>query len=954
MAPPKTSNTTTNATTSASATGTDSAPHERDPSPQPTHANSSVKAKIVPPYKGPLRLNYKISDKKTVLSTIGSFAYCWKRDDGGAWTEIGLLLADGNGFLRNVDSFLRQKMHSYEDTYWLNDRGKVLNFCWDQDTLDKQAPKFMFEQSPVREFLLVFSPVDLLCNESYVNANFKDSTARNYQRQDYYFDDIYKLSEPNSSWLDANSGSSFLFKITPEIINKGICAPPNFIEWLAIVYRCVAENSWNNHSFMKIKSAHLETVQALQYIMAILEVTRDFPLKEESGPDNEESCKQRLDWGIELVDTLGADVVNVCQKNPEYLTEESNYLTKARSLCQTIINVLECKDLSASLKFLYDNKRIDNQPFLDKLGDKAFNRILVAAYCGIAASPCEDLSGGFYKREILPYKIRLAFSLDEGQLDLIRTLLSPSILKNNFPYLDDTIVLKHAAEIESSLTKDIGLEELVATAGELGTKIEPSSICPAGSILSQWAESSLNGYWDNQVGSADGIQVMLAYYDRIGQAQLLREEKRISGKLNYLKYVLGLRVAVKLEGQTELGKLHPKVIAPNPNQSKPVSLPKQASVGAIPPYNRAAHLKEVSSKSKAPGLWKRLIETKDGLNPREPLDNPYLSSIAFSALSIAGGIFGAMETWDKIKKDAKDNKRPDPVDLLKFIKSIAEIGVSITGLGPYEIKRLPILAKIVEHFSSVVEPYAYFIDAYSYCQQCYSAFQKGKTGDAIVKGIMAADYFYLGTVSTGKVLYKAIARRAAKEAVLKTAESLIDIGTGIGFVILVPDLVMTAIDMVYVIEKAVYKPFGAVDTIISQLLDDRWEPKDEDAKRIFQDYESLRGCHSVPIYSSTAGKYEWKQIKDFLLGKTVVGITYPNKLGYRNVKIDEAIHALDKKGIPTKVMCLVTGLDEKLMEEKLEKLHDENRTGLNNAIAIHDHNVETNWLQNNGIKISSM
>ena len=74
--------------------------------PLKTAANTSTKAKVIPPYKGPLALHYKVQATTKVPSTVGSFVYCWERVNNGSWKNNGILFVDKECKLRNAEKFI--------------------------------------------------------------------------------------------------------------------------------------------------------------------------------------------------------------------------------------------------------------------------------------------------------------------------------------------------------------------------------------------------------------------------------------------------------------------------------------------------------------------------------------------------------------------------------------------------------------------------------------------------------------------------------------------------------------------------------------------------------------------------------------------------------------------------------------------------------------------------------
>ncbi|MFP4461912.1 MAG: hypothetical protein ACLFQE_06915 [Thermotogota bacterium] len=902
-----------------------------------------------------LKLKWKYSDGTSEL-TKRRFVYCWERisKEANKWRPVGLLLSDNEGTLRLVEQTIREnqkKKKSDELTHKVNvetdhtatqgnnaqntqaEKEKINSFdlpsLVDEFTFsDSENAPFLFKRR--RMYYAVFCPIELFLSSEFRNSS--NETIKNW------ISGSALKSAPDQKWLDdPKYGKKFV--VTSSIVNSGIEVPRILVEWLSLLFRLCEKMNILRSDFVNYSKHHLETIECINIIISILWVMRDNPEKvvkngKVTGYKGRDPNKEIIDDPDALKVTNAMIILDRLSEkiSSEYLGEEAEKIffsenrEKFKEVTEDICSILTDDEFRTTFRELEVDEDFKKQPFLDLLRDFSLADIITESYVAISQSPTDSVREEFYRNEILPFKIRTSYTLDDEQIQNLETIISPEILRHYLPHVSQDDIQEMVDTIHSELIRDFDTEECKNLIENLKVPINPNRICNEKSVLEILASSPLNNFWQNQWGTKSNLGLIISLFAKDSENTILK----LSGSQTALKALLidvrsGFSLAHPEIKYTEKPYVSGKSARRQRIKNKRLAKLNagQTAPGAShkTPNNNAA-TKDTFSKSVVSGLFK----TSDGKNKIDWRDgqSPYAVSMLFSSISLLITIQGTYNVLRRI--ESKGNATLE--DMIELFKCFAAGGFSLSGILPEKALNTPLMNKITGKFIKYVTPANLLLSLWTYSSQCKKAIEYKDFNLVILtafKASITAVAFTAATVRTVcyRLLMKKLIREATAKAVAKVAVGVLEAYSLVMLVIESIDIGMMLSKM-YRVHK--FRTLGAVTGLLEH-LDQRFaEGFDVEANGKL--YKTKAYC-AHPNVNVKWGKetYSWKQIKDYFQEKTMLGLTVGTHIPYWNIDRVEGIIELNKKGVPEELVAHLMKEDPKtIIKENLNLISLKNRS----------------------------
>lgn len=873
------------------------------------------------------------------------FFLCWHKRAKYKFEFKGILLGDEKGYLRRVPSF-DYLLKKFPTPY------RVWHF-----PIARELKLFEFEFDDF--YYLIPFPVDLFLSESLGNPGYIQNPKQYFQQlveKDYPPEPCFE----DESWDGNEEAFQFgtFFKVKDNMAHQGLAVKTTFMEWLGLINYLVYLANAEKKIFDTVSNHHTETYGLLKFVQSTLEtMTRHPDVEDGYEPRHYQFHAMDLSNAIKVTENLAQHVHDNYLESGECKRRFENYTSKAARSCNNLIAIFQSDVFLAACREVKEQ-----EPYHDWLKQNAFADLVTDALTLIAYHPDEQKRDLFYRQEILPTELRLAYKLDADQLDTIKTILAPEVLKTMLPHRSDREIAAYYAEICNNLYEDIvgggEYSELIET---FQVNPEKMSVTKGTSVIHNLLAGHIGSLWNNQWGPPSYIGHIIdcfsGSFEKMASDQ--PDKKRAAMMLVY-------RIRTSVAVTTSNLTVWDKGLAINIKTNR---LKQTVRVERIARYDYTAFKGKAQGKGGMFGKWvsEKLFgpdgwRTKKGQKLVLKSEAPAAINLFCSAVSLYVAVRDTMTTVESIK-NSKEGMTAEHI--LQLYQAFTAGGFAVTGLLPSQWLDT-VLGRNVNRYlvGGVISPINMSIRLFSHADRCKTEFAQGEYDLAILNGFQTALYAYgLWNVSrlalfnlaksksiAGRVTQK-ILFLAFKRTVKSQVRSALTGRKLVAFIDVALSAVFLAQEVSNAIRNMKYKPMGLC-TEFTDMLEKKFE-KDTVEEIEGRKITIPRYGKDIKVELPPSGKeFNWLQIRDCLQGKPVAGLVM-NNLAFWNIHPEKGRDELIDKGIPLAYVAYLCKLNkDELEREKLKTVEDGNNDMLDvfqepdKAERIYRSKA---WLERNGV-----
>lgn len=834
---------------------------------------------------------------------------CWRRKAKYQYENNGILVADEKGFLRKIGLF-DDLLEKYNSPYRL----------WHcSHSLELKLFEFDFDQS----YYIIPFPADLFLSEKLGNPEYQRNPANYFRtlvQRDYPPEPCFE----DRNWNGDESAFQFgtFFKVTTGISgNNGLPVKTTFLEWLGLIHYYVYIANTEKKIFDSFSYHHTESYGMLRYIKSTLEAMMQHP---------EQSFAYRASEFNDL--NNAARITGNLSDQIEHEFIESDYMKRRLALYEKRVSLC-CDNLIAIFQsdlFLDACKEVnENEPYRDWLKANCFADLITDALALIANHPDEVKSLLFYIFNVHPVEVRLAYKLDTVQLDFIKTLLSPGVLKTMLPHRSDSDIQRLYREVCDNLYPDIiGGDELKDVIGTLFVEPEKMNVTGGAVVPHFLLYGKITGIWGNNWNRSHYIDRVIesfsASFERVVNdyeaiGQLVEKE---TGACITKMLVYRVRTAVAV-ASSDLSNWDTGLCI----DTNATSRGKPLEMKGMAHYD----YREFRDKVKDFGFGRRISENLFDRNGWRPSSNRILTEslpgegLFCSAVALYVAVRDTLSTIDEIEKNNNDITA---VHMLQMFQAFTSGGLALSGMLPQKWLATALGQKFERYLvNGTLNPASFAVNLFKHSDRCKNAFFRKEYESAVLNAFQASFYAY-GLFSYGRYAFLKLLKAPLAGGIQNLVVTKI---LAVTKVITWPLLgIKAGIVISENIRRGRYRTMG----LISQFADDLDAKFDKDTvieienRRVRIPRYGFDLRTPLPPGSDT---FNWSDIYRCLKGNEVRRLTM-GKLQFRNIDVDKAKGLLFKEGVPPAYVAFLCGMDWEKMEETMSVEIDQNNRSISEIL----------------------
>lgn len=894
--------------------------------------------------------------------------FCWGKV-GNSWRRHGLLLADSDGTLLNLqfvldrNAYIRKQTieeisqsmsgagvtgggvfnagalsehygekfeHAFDSSYDIQKR--ISDDCSEKQTVERIADSIEkarkdkatlralhFPFVGGREYYLCYCPMEMLSDEKMaVEANRKKTLPEILQCD----------KKPRNEWL-SNDTNGLTFTVTEELVRRGwIDMPVNLIEWIAHVYDLTQDINGLQRQYVRVRNFHLETISYLDTMQAIYRTMLDCP-------DNTEQLFRRFNFGSvspdpkETLYRLRKSTIGKRLQNADDFCEEL-----ARIVQQRYIDSTETpQSLPGYEKELTDTYQKEMGKRCDKLYEVLKGHEFGKLFQEFAQSRDSFVFTHILEEERLSSLLGeawavLAFHPDENKKEQIyRESILPFLI-----CVSSTINPKASGRLTGIMSRDT-LKALYPQKNE--AEIEE--------MFSE-TESTLRSEW-----------TINEYTSKLGE-----EKVKLNAAGDFTKTVLFSFVTSDLKKcYDSFGTIFSYFNASNRNLAMSIH-DLALSTRLLCMYIRsAAHI----SLGKADGddeyflnWFTNHLSTEAQIDcSGMPSESTGLSGvnkigILFSAVGLFSAVYGANKVLARVEKEKGGNA--DIKDCLELYQSFSAGAASAFDLADQTIGMNTALGRRIGTVLKFAGVGADVISLSNFAKSCVT-YYKDEEHDLL---FLEAFRFSAALVSLNAQLVQLLVRKVAISAARRTAISAASksVGSFIGLVMFLIELPALIESIANMIDLHRFRTQGATASIATKKLKERFDKElcttvcgkeyrlgkySDDSNLVLKykaDQQGIFGGYSTEEFS-----LKFEELADFLAGlKSLKG--FANHVHFWNLDKEEGTQVLIDAGVPSPIIAYMMGRRASEVNEKVFGFGRGLRTSLSGILNNRDKDIIEN------------
>ncbi len=905
-----------------------------------TRVGAAMKARIISGAGTPLKVKSLESGDDFIRNRL---FFCWGKV-GNSWRRHGLLLADSDGTLLNLQFVLDRNTYVRERTIEEISRtmsgtgvgggnefnARVLSGHYKEEfehafdssyDLQKQVSQDLSEQMTLeriadgiekarekkntlralhfpfiggRDYYLCYCPMEMLSDEKMAVAENRTKTLPEILQCD---------GKPKEEWL-INDTNGVLFTVSEELVGRGwIDVPLNLIEWIARVYDITHDINGLQRQYVRVRNYHLETISYLDTIQALYRAMLHHP-------DDPERLYRRFNFG-----SLSPD------------PKETLYRLRKSTVGKRIQDADDfCKELAEMVR----NRYIDSTETSQSL--PVYEKELTDTYVREMGSRCDKLYSiltqprfGDLFREFTQSRESFVFThiLDEERLSVLLgeswavLAFHPDENRKRLIYQDS--ILPFLICVSSTINPDAsGRLNGIMSRDTLKALYPQKTDAEIEEIYSE-TESTLRSEWT------------ISEY----KSRFAGENLKLDGAGDFTKTVLFSFVTSDLKKcHDSFGTIFSYFDESNRNLAMSVH---DIALGTrlLCMYIRgAAHI----SLGKADGDDEYFLKWfTNQLSTEARIDCTGISSdatglsgankvgILFSAVGLFSAVYGAHKVLSRIEKE--NGGKVGIKDCLELYQSFSAGAASAFDLADQTLGMNTALGRRIGSALKFAGVGADLVSLSNFAKSCVT-YYKDEEHDLL---FLEAFKFSAAMVSLNAQLVQLLVRKIAISTVRKTAISAASksVGSFIGLVMFLVELPAIIESIANVIDLHRYRTQGAVASIATKSLKERFDRElyttvcgkkyrlgkySDDSGLVLKykaDQQGMFGGYSTEEFSL---KYD--KLADYLSGlKSLKG--FVNHVRFWNLDEESGTRALIDAGVPAPIIAYVMGRGTSDVNEKV-------------------------------------
>lgn len=889
---------------------------------KPLNANSANKAIIGYVDYVPLQVIYKglkTSDNKKVTGANRLFL-CWKKESDGRFKFQEILIGDERGILRIVPSFthLLKKMNTPFKIWGTN--------------ISRNYSFFRFKLN--KEYYILPFAADLFLSEGLGNPAFlKDPKQK--------FDVLCKRdSLPEPCWEDSNwdlDEKAFVygtfFKVNPYLARKGLEIEIPFMEWLGLIHEQMYLANVERKICDMAGNHHAETYALLHFMKNTLAVMQKYP----DAPDGSEPVNYR-DNANYIIHALNLTEDMAKKIQEEYIEGDLKrrfirWHKKIEYYCNNMITIIQHPEF---LRSCMEVKQ--EEPWHEWLKPNAFADLITEAVTLISFHPDEETKQDFYRTDVLPLELRIAYELNDEQLRIIKEMLSPAVLKAMLPHRTMAEIEVYYNEVLNNCHEEIYRNEFGDFVMTFGVDYNRTNVDSGGLALFNLVAGPIGSLWNNQWGPP-------SYIGHIIDCFTPQAERMVTGgmsaKLRATMLIHRIRTSVAINNCPLKGLSGP--VKTRLQKTRTIVSKK---LKTIAPYSFDKLKASLARRGKyGKYIGESLFDKKGWRIQRDPLGR--LSSQAPAGINIlcsAVSLYVAVRDTATTMADVKKRGELTWEHMGELFRSFSSGGFAITGLLPTELLNRPLFKTLNTTVVGYgIVPITFALELCRHADNCKTELSQGRYDLVVLNGFQTALKAYglynvvkmavcrlLLTTGVGKSIARTIFKNAARKVLMSQVKGAATKKSGV----IIVDMFLTALflaqDVSEMMRKMKIKPLGLIAEF-SGMIDEKFKsdtPLETELKKItIPKYPKtfkvpLRYAEKTHVDESddnkvvtTQTEYGWNDIYDFLNGKAVRGLNY---IRFWNIDAGKAKAELLSAGLPIAYVAYLCKMNRDEFERKEE------------------------------------
>lgn len=881
------------------------------------------------------------------VACANRFFLCWHKRAKYKFEFKGILLGDESGYLRQVPSF-----------DFLFDKLSTPYRVW-HFPIARELKLFEFEFDDF--YYLIPFPAELFLSESLGNPAYIQNPKQYYQQlveKDYPPEPCFE----DENWDGNEEAFQFgtFFQVKDFMAHHGLPVKTTFMEWLGLIHYLVYLANAEKKFFDTVSNHHTESYGLLKFVQMTLEtMTRHPDVEDGYEPRHYQFHAMDLSNAIKVTENLAQHIHDNYLESGDCKRRFENYTRKAEQCCDDLISIFKSEDFLAACREVKEE-----EPYHDWLKQNGFADLITDALTLIAYHPDEFKRDMFYRQEILPTELRLAYKLDANQLEMIKTLLAPEVLKAMLPHRSDREISTYYNEICSNLYGDIiGSSEVEEFFETFLVNPEKMSVTNGTSVIHNLLAGHIGSLWNNQWGPPSYIgHIIECFSGSFEKFAADQPDKKRAAMMLVFRIRTSIAVSTSnLRVWNDGGFM----INVNTNRMKQI-----VRVERVTRYDYTTFKSTAQSKGGTFGKWvSEKLFGPDGWRTRKgqklvlKSEAPAAINLFCSAVSLYVAVRDTMTTVENIK-NSKDGMTAE--HMLQLYQAFTAGGFAVTGLLPSQWLNT-VLGQNVNNYlvKGAIIPANFAIRLFTHADRCKTEFSQGEYDLAILNGFQTALFAYglwnvsklaLFNLAKSKTIVGNISRKILFTAFKRTLKSQIrSAATKKSGVILI-DIALSGVFLAQDVSNAIrnikYKPLGLC-TEFTDMLEKKFE-KDTVEEIEGRKIRIPRYGKDIKVELPPSGKeFNWLQIRDCLQGKPVAGLVM-NNLAFWNIHPEKGRDELIDKGIPLAYVAYLCKLNKDELEREktdgLDAATNKSRAIFEKVTLASDRNIAAQkWLIENGV-----